>query len=46
MEETASRADAVAKIKPIKDRSGSIVRDCGLRDHRVQPEINITGDTR
>jgi hypothetical protein len=46
MEEIASRADAVARIKPIRDKIDGIVRGCGLIDHRTQPQINITGGTR
>jgi|SRR5580693_8151934 hypothetical protein len=42
----ASRADAVAKMNPIKDSTEAVV--CSFCDltHRVQPQIRVVGETR
>ena len=42
-DETASRPDAVASVKPIRDRITGTVRGCVRPNHRAQPQSISAG---
>jgi hypothetical protein len=46
MDETASRAEAVARMNPASDRMEVAVRSFGELIHRSQPQISTTGEAR
>jgi hypothetical protein len=46
IEETASAAEAVARMRPIKDRIEPTVPNLGSFANRIQPQASIMGEAR